>query len=175
MAKLNDIIVSTIKSYIGVEETPNNSGFKQDWFLKLMLSVGWIKGQSWCAYTSNAAWFEGFKQCDPVGLIAAKKYANGSCVSSYRNFAKSKEFHVQQTPVLGALVYFQHGAKDSTTGHAGIVTEITKDGYVFVSGNTSAAGSREGTTVLPKTKVLNQPFNPTGLNLMGFVNPIRIA
>ncbi len=173
--QLIDKILATAKSYIGVTELPGNSGFKQEWFQKLMDAMHWVKGQSWCAYTAKAIWYYSFLEFDPIGATLITKYANGSALQTYLNFAKSKEFHVQQEPVIGGLVVFTDG--DGPFGHEGVVTSISSDklSFTFTSGNTSVAGSREGTTVLDKTRQLHTPYSATGLNIKGFVNPIRIA
>jgi len=170
---LQDKIIETARSYIGQEETINNSGFKNNWFQNLMIKIGWSKGQSWCAYFAKLAWYDAFLDSDPIGAKLILRYANGSAWQTYANFHKSKEFHVQVNPIPGALVIFRLG--NSTSGHEGVVTTISARGFYFISGNTSQAGSREGTTVLEKFRTLNDPFNPNMLNLTGFVNPIRIA
>jgi hypothetical protein len=170
---LLDSILAVAKSYLNQEETPNNSGFKNLWFQKLMISMGWYKGASWCAFTGKAIWYNGFLQADPIGAKLILKYATGSAIGTYSAFAKSKEFHVQHNPVVGGLVIFQDG--NGPYGHEGVVTSLIPGGFTFTSGNTSVAGSREGTTVLDKPRMLNVPFNPSGLNLLGFVNPVRIA
>lgn len=169
---LPERIVEIARSYIGQEETPNNSGFKNTWFEKLMVSVGWKKGQPWCAYFGFLVWYDAFLDFDLVGAKLILKYANGGSLNTYQNFLKSKEFHVQPTPTAGALVIFREG--NGTSGHEGIVTTFDSTGFNFISGNTSKAGSREGTSVLEKYRKLNLPFNAKGLNLVGFVNPIRI-
>lgn len=170
---LPDLIVSIAKKYIGQEELPQNSGFKNSWFQNLMAKVGWVKYQSWCAYFSEMVYIEAFSQLDPAGVPLIKKYANGSSLQTYFNFQKSKEFHVQTHPALGGLVCFREG--NGTSGHEGIVTSVGDKGFYFISGNTSVAGSREGTTVLNKFRSLDLPFNPNGLNLLGFVSPLRIS
>jgi len=168
-----ELIVEVARKYIGQEELPNNSGFRNSWFQNWMIKIGWLKNQSWCAYFAKAVWYDAFLSSDPVGAKLILKYANGSSLNTYFNFQKSKEFHVQTNPVVGALVIFREG--NSSSGHEGIVTTFDDVGFNFVSGNTSKAGSREGTTVLEKYRKLNLPFNPNGLNLTGFVNPVRIA
>lgn len=170
---LSERIVQIARSYIGQEETANNSGFKSSWFRDKLVAMGWLKFQSWCAYTGKSIWYDAFKELDPVGAKLVLKYANGSVLQTYNNFARSKEFHVQVSPVPGALVMFREGNK--TTGHEGVVTTLVTGGFNFISGNTSKAGSREGTTVLEKYRAFNTPYQPNGLNLIGFVNCIRIS
>lgn len=170
---LVDSILSMARSYLNQTETPNNSGFKNLWFQKVMISMGWYKGASWCAFTGKAIWYNGFLPVDPLGAKLVLKYATGSAYGTYQAFARSKEFHVQSTPVVGALVVFVDG--NGPLGHEGVVTELIPGGFKFISGNTSVAGSREGTTVLEKVRMLNVPHSATGLNIAGFVNPVRIA
>jgi hypothetical protein len=170
---LVESILAVAKSYLNQEETPNNSGFKNLWYQKIMQAMGWYKGASWCAFTGKAIWYNGFLPVDPIGAKLILKYANGSAIGSYNAFAKSKEFHVQQNPVIGALVVLSDGP--GPFGHEGVVTSLIPGGFTFISGNTSKAGSREGTTVLDKTRLLNVPYSEKGLNLVGFVVPQRIS
>lgn len=173
MMSIEEKIVSTAKSFIGQTEKPNNSGFKNALFQVKQVLAGWLYGQPWCAYTAEIIWFDAFTG-DTKTQALIRKYCSGSAVQTLSNFAKSKEFHVQLFPSLGAIVIFKHG--NGPQGHAGVVTEIIDSNiFVFISGNTSVAGSREGTTVLPKSETLNKPFSAKGLNIAGFVNPVRIA
>ena len=170
---LPELIIERANFYVGQEELPQNSGFKNGWFQNLMVKMGWQKGQPWCAFFAREVWVEAFTELDPIGANLILRYANGSAFATYQAFAKSKEFHVQSNPVPGALVIFRLG--NSLQGHEGIVTSLMATGFNFISGNTSKAGSREGTTVLEKYCKLNVPYSPTSLNLSGFVNPLRIA
>lgn len=170
---LPERIIEIAKNYIGETEIPNNSGFTNANFQKLLAARGWEKGQSWCAYFAYMVWFDAFSELDPVGAKLLPKYANGSSLQTYFNFQKSKEFHVQVNPVPGAIVCFREG--NSTSGHEGIVTSFDAMGFNFTSGNTSVTGSREGTTVFDKYRRLHLPYNSNRLNLLGFVNPIRIS
>jgi hypothetical protein len=65
-------------------------------------------------------------------------------------------------PKVGCLYIIDHGLskdKKSRLGHIGFVTEILDDTYfIGLSGNTNAAGSREGTTVLPKKLKISDIF-----------------
>ncbi len=167
MSKLTDDIVAVAKSYLNQEETTGNSGFKNLWFQKVLLAMGWYKGASWCAFTGKAIWYNAFLKADPTGAKLVLKYATGSSLGTYEAFAKSKEFHVQQEPVVGGLVIFSEG--NGPNGHEGVVTEL------IPGGNTSQAGSREGTIVLEKSFFMSKPFLAHGLNLKGFVNSQRLT
>lgn len=169
---LPDRIVEIAKSYIGQTELPANSGFTDPAFQTLMEGIGWLKSESWCAFFAKMVWMQAFREIDPVGAALVLKYANGSSLQTYFNFQKCPEFHVQYHPTPGGLIIFREGSGSS--GHEGIDTAVRATDFDFISGNTSVAGSREGTTVLEKAHGLNLPYS-TGLNYLGCVVPNRIA
>jgi hypothetical protein len=99
---LTENIVAIAKSYAGQEEIRENQGFKDPAFQTKMVSVGWYKGAPWCAFLAKLIWQEAFAISDTVGSGLVKKYANGSATQTYQNYAKSAEFHVSKTPIVGA-------------------------------------------------------------------------
>src|SRR4051812_34602303 len=136
MSKLTDKILSIAKSYVNQEEKPNNSGFKDPAFQKKMENIGWYKGAPWCAFLARLIWHEAFKAEDPAGAALVDKYSNGSALGSYHNYAASKEFHVQQKPVVGALVMWKEG--NGPSGHAGVVVGIIDANTIqTIEGNTN--------------------------------------
>lgn len=166
-------IVRVARNFIGETEKPGNTGFKNILFEAKMKLTGWLYKQSWCAYAAELVWFDAFEG-DKQTQALIRKYCSGSAVQTYRNFEKSKEFHVQPNPTVGAICIFKHG--NGPLGHAGVVTELKgANGFLLVEGNGSAAGSREGTMMVEKLRMLNRIFSVNGLNIMGFINPIRIA
>ncbi len=171
---LIDKIINVAKSYVGQEEIKENQGFKDPSFEAKMNSVGWYKGAPWCAFLAKLIWQESFQTIDPKGYALIKKYSNGSATSTYHDYAISPEFHVSQTPLPGSIVIWREGAGPS--GHAGIVIDVV-DPHTFhsVEGNTNTNGSREGYITAVKTRVTNAPQSATGLNLVGFIYPTRIA
>lgn len=170
---LIDKIVSVAKGYIGQEEIRENKGFKDNTFEQKMKSVGWYVGGPWCAFLAKEIWLEAFKAEDIKGYSLVNKYASGSALDTYHAFAVSKEFHVTQTPTPGCIVIWQEG--DGHSGHAGVVVDvIDKDTIHTIEGNTNTDGSREGYIVALKTRKINVPHGK-GLNLVGFVQPVRIA
>lgn len=167
-----DKIVSIARGYIGQQELPGNSGFKDAEFLKKMKAIGWYPGASWCCFFYKLVWMEAYAD-EPDVLKLVKKYHNGSCHETYHNYRASPEFKVRDYPVLGAGVLFQHGKGPS--GHAGVVPEIIGS-YSFhsVEGNTNSTGGREGIEVYEQpNRRLHLPFS-NGLNILGFVHPIEI-
>lgn len=172
---LVDHIVSVAKSYVGQEEIRENQGFKDKAFEVKMKDVGWYKNAPWCAFLAKVIWQDAFSTLDPKGMLLVKKYSNGSAIDTYHKYAKSKEFHVTQTPSIGCLVIWLEG-NSSTIGHAGIVIEVINATTIkTVEGNTNTDGSREGYLAAIKTRTIHLPHSSAGLNLVGFVQPIRIA
>lgn len=171
---ITDKIVSVAKSYVGNEEIQPNLGFKDSNFETKMKNVGWYKGAPWCAFLASLIWRESFSQLDTVGFPLVKKYADGSALDTYHNFANSKEFHVSKTPLVGAIVIWKEG--NGPAGHAGIVVDIIDSHTIHtVEGNTNTDGSREGYIAAVKTRKIDGPVSSKGLNLVGFIYPIRIA
>lgn len=169
--KMYNSISDFANSLIGNEELPNNSGFKNSQFAQLMKEAGWQKGNSWCVFFAKAVWLKTLKG---KALELAKKYVVANSQDTYTNFKNlnSPLFSVSKFPKVGGMVIFQHFDKGIGThsGHAGIITEVTKDYFKTIEGNTNNDGSREGTTVLAKTRKYNFDSPLTGLRLKGFIN-----
>lgn len=173
---INEIIVDEARIYVGRQELPGNSGFKNPAFQKVMEKMGWKKGQSWCDYLAELAYKGGYYRAGKLDIKESLSgLFTGGAVASYRNF-KNAGWKVSNEPVVGALVIFQKGG--SWQGHVGIVSEVgvLKNGiehFRCIEGNTTEAGSREGTTVLEKLRPLYVPnviaFGK--LQILGFVHP----
>lgn len=171
--ELTEKIITVAESYIGQREKPNNSGFINPDFEKKQKAMGWLKGQSWCAYTGELIWHEAFAELEPDTIPLLNKYFSGSAVQSYKNFKESPEFKVRPEPVLGGILVWRHG--DGEMGHMGCCVSIMDSNHVgSVEGNTNAAGGREGIEVALKQRALNLPHSKTGLNYLGCIQPIRI-
>lgn len=170
---LKDTIILTAKSYVGQEEVKENQGFKDVGFQSKMVHVGWYKGAPWCAFLAKLIWEESFAKDDTTGSSKVSKYMDGSALDTYHNFTKSAEFHVSTVPEVGAVVIWKEGSGPS--GHAGVVISVDGNTFQTIEGNTNTDGSREGYIVAIKTRKLGMAFQPKGLNLVGFVHPIRIA
>lgn len=156
-------IVEIAKSYIGQEEKIKNSGFKNGWFEKLMRSVGFYTGAPWCAFFAKLVWKESGVDHSLI---------SGSVYDTMMNATKAGNWHVK--PVDGALaVWILHRNNVATKkGHIGVVCESKGKMLYMVEGNTSLEGSREGTHVLDKYRLIDWT-NPNGLRLMGFIYPIQ--
>ncbi len=166
---LVDRVITIAKGYIGQHEKPGNSGFVDPEFEKKMIAEGWVKGNPWCASFGRLVWKEAFTPDHPLYPLL-EKYLSVGATKTFANFKNSKEFKVGQVPKPGALVIWQHGT--GWQGHEGIV-DYDKDPsdkkFPTIEGNTNEAGSREGVAVLDKIRTLGLPFQPKGLNILGFV------
>lgn len=177
MSRLQELIVKYAKADIGNKELKGNSGFVskiKEARLKLM---GWIKGQSWCAYNAESIWKYAFSEEKPSYVKLLDKYFSGSTVTTWKNFRKSAEFKTSPNiPVIGALAIWQDG--ETGLGHIGVVTTHDQNRFKSVEGNTNESGSREGTIVRENDHLNNLPFDPKSPKkrwLMGFVYPDPIA
>lgn len=167
---ISETIVSIAKSYIGKTEKPNNSGFNDAEFQAKMEAVGWKKGLAWCAYFSELVWKEAYQKDNSKVLPVVLKLFSGSALQTYNNFKVSKDFIVNQEPVIGALAIWRHG--NTALGHVAIVSEMPQNGkFKTIEGNTNDKGGREGYIVAEKTRSLNFTVNPNDLYLLGFVHP----
>lgn len=112
------------------------------------------------------------------------KLFSASTQTTFSNFAKSPNYVAvpytyiatdgsMHRPISGALVIYQQSDKPSL-GHAGILDAFPdkSDRFFNYEGNTSKAGSREGTTFLKKDR---NPFNKTGLVVRGFIQPYYLG
>lgn len=163
----HDKIIETAKKYIGKTETPNNSGFNDKVFQNRMEAVGWQKGHAWCCYFCELVWKEAYN--DAAMNAELSKIFLASATATYRNFSLAKGWTVSNKPFPGAIAIWRLGL--DWRGHAAIVTSVDKDAFKTVEGNTNDKGGREGYIVAAKTRLLNQPFKPKGLNIVGFVIP----
>jgi len=179
MGKLSELIVKLALQDVGNKEKPNNSGWFNAQKEKAMRLAGWLVGQAWCSYNAEVIYVNAFTIEDPNAVSLLKKYFSGSTVETWKNFRASREFKTSpNVPKLGALVIWQsykNGVAQST-GHIGVVTEINGGTFKSVEGNTSEAGSREGTVVgINSHNIANENARTNGLQIIGFVYCERIA
>ena len=169
---IGDIIKAKANHYIGEHEKPANSGFIDSVFEERMKQVGWLKGQAWCAYFAELVWTEAYTEYKPELLPRLKQLFAASATAMYKNFSLSGDFKVSKTPEEGAMVMWREGI--GWQGHTGIVTAFS-GGTVFntVEGNTNTNGSREGVEVAAKIRPLDWIVKQNGLNLIGFVIPVK--
>lgn len=153
------------KQYIGFEEKPANTGFKNAEFEKKMKAVGFESGHAWCAYFAELC----FKEAYPEKNKELDKLFSASAVQTFFNFQKAG-YKISATPVADSLVIWQNqkAGKPMWNGHAGIVSEvIDKATFRSIEGNTNDDGSREGYEVALKKRTTGTKLN--GLQVLGFV------
>ena len=135
-------------SYLGVHESGgNNRGPEVDQFLA---SVGLNPGYAWC----TAFLYFCFRQAvqrRPINLAPGIDYIPppNPCprtASAIKLWKLSDMAWRDSNPAPGALYILDHGGG---TGHAGIIETVDDGNNVLteISGNTNAAGSREGNCV----------------------------
>jgi hypothetical protein len=164
-------IINTAGGYIGQEEIQPNLGFKDAIFLAKMIAVGWLKGQSWCAYFGKLVWLEAYAD-RPEIVTLIKRLFNGSALETLANVRASGKFVVSTTPIPGAMVVYQDGK--SAQGHiAPACTGVLPGCIHTIEGNTNTDGSRDGYEVARKERsTVNQ--NIAGLHIVAYIYPIEI-
>jgi hypothetical protein len=160
-------VVEVALSYVGKTEKPNNSGFNDSVFQKKMEEVGWVKSYAWCSYFAELVYRE--SACDAAVRKILTKLFSGSATTTFKNFDLDKTYKTGIEPKVGALAIWRHG--NGWQGHAAVVVSVNKPNNTFgtVEGNTNDAGGREGYIVAKKHRYIKKPFQPKGLNLVGFV------
>jgi hypothetical protein len=150
--------IDIAKKYIGQKEKPGND-FDTDTPLgKIIKEAGQKDGEAWCCYFQEAIFVETLR-----ALFSA------STVQTFQNF-KNAGYEIHDVPKVGTLVIWQSykDGKPIWSGHAGLVTKVNPDGsFVTIEGNTTEAGSREGTSVQEKVRKNVRVEN--GLNILGFI------
>lgn len=164
-------ILLTAVTYLGKQETKNNSGFQDKVFQQEMVSVGWRPGYSWCVYFTKLVWKKSISN-DTIRNLSMK-LINGNSQVTLANFQKdlSGRFILTDSALPGAIVIFQEfkAGKGQPSGHAGIVTEVFPGRYNTIEGNTNDVGGREGYIVAAKHRKYNfGTYN--GLRLRKFIS-----
>ena len=99
-------IVDTAKKYIGQQEIPGNKGFVDEHFQKKMIERGWNPGESWCAYTGELIWKEGYEIGNPIAAIKVANLFSANAVATYNKLI-ANGFAASQTPEPGDLALWQ--------------------------------------------------------------------
>lgn len=140
MSTLSDELIIEAGNQLGVTEaTGHNDGPAVETFLK---AVGLGKGNPWCmAFVYWCAKQAAIK----LGLINPLKETGGVL----DEWQSGRGVHLTE-PEEGCIFIL----RESTGGyHTGIVTGVLPDGSMHtIEGNTNNNGSREGTSVLRKTR-----------------------
>ena len=162
MNKLKEVA----EKYIGQTEISGNKGFNDKKFEKKLKEVGWDVGLAWCSFFAEAC----AKEAYPEKVKELDKLFSGSATATYKNFELAG-YKVSQTPEVGNLAVWRYG--NTWKGHIGIVVETTDTNYKTVEGNTNDGKGRECYIVAKHSHSLFAPLQPAGLNLIGFINPVK--
>lgn len=162
------------RTYLGEQELPKNSGFKNEVFASKMIDVGFQKGQAWCSYFAELCTVEAL----PTKRMQLSSIFDASAVKTFNNFKKAG-YKAHLIPEPGMIAFWQtfnNGVAD-WTGHTGPVSDviITASATMFkcIEGNTNDKGGREGYIVAERPHHLTFDVPPEGrhLVLLGFINP----
>lgn len=129
-------LLAAAQSYVGVTESGgNNRGPEIDAWLA---GVGLGHGFAWCAAFLHGMGAEAAEQLQCENLVPR-------VAGVMHMWELANSLFSASVPTPGAAYFVQH---DTMHGHCGIVESVAPDGTVVeISGNTNAAGSREGDSV----------------------------
>lgn len=151
---LINAILETANSFVGQKEIKGNMGFKENFFMKLMESIGWRKSWAWCSMFCKLVYTESYKKMglDPKRMT---KYISPSVQQTRQNFIKAGyPLETDWRKVKPGAYISWVSAGDRSKGHTGILVEFTDNGKKMktIEGNTNSEGSREGDSVAIKNR-----------------------
>lgn len=152
---LQEAAINVAVAELGVTEVGgNNRGPRVNQYLA---SVGLDPGYSWCA--SFVFWC--FRQAaQQLGIVNPCPRTAGAV----RLWTLTEPICRDLVPAPGAIYVLDHGGGK---GHAGIIESIDDEGTISeISGNTNAAGSREGNAV---ARHIGPPATVHGGTLLGYL------
>lgn len=157
-------VLRKARSFVGQEETGSNKGFKNARFSALMQKAGWFKGAQWCAFFTRMVWLNALPNRYKT---VAEKLLSGSSQQTYLNFKNDKSglFQVSDRPKKGSIVVWQ-ATRDATRGHVGIVTDVSRNTFKTIEGNSNVGGHPGIVSRLEHSFTKS----PDGLKLRGFIN-----
>jgi len=169
-----DNLTGFATKWVGVDESGANTSFANKVFEDMLKKVGWKSGESWCMYFAKAVHWETF----PKDRANIQSILNGSTQRSFTNAQNDKTgtytVITSGQPKLGDIAVWQK-VSSPAYGHAGIVIKSSGDSFETIEGNTNKEGSREGTSVLKKTRPLKygETAPNSDLKLKGFIRKIK--
>jgi hypothetical protein len=157
-------ILSYAQKWVGVYEKGDNKGWDNAKLEKLMRSYGFKDGWEYCSLFVKMVLGQTLSGKKKDFIL---KLTDPSSLTSWNNFVnsakKTKYYRISQTPVPGALVYYEKDRKE-WKGHAEIVEKVGKNGFTAVSGNSPVTGSKQG--IARRKRSMNQT---PGFKRLGFV------
>ena len=138
MSKFVDVLLEAARGWLGHMEVTRNSSPEIDQWLAYAHAH---PGDPWCPAYVCAMHREAAVHLDVPNPCPR----TDSVHTMYERALSSIELMLP-VPVPGCVYFLDHGHR---TGHCGIVTLVSPSGTVLaeISGNTNAAGSREGNTI----------------------------
>lgn len=163
------------RKYVGKKEILGNKGFQDPEFEAEMKEEGWLKGYAWCMILCRVV----YVNCYPEKSKELRKLIVPGVLNTYRNMVAAA-YPIAYHPQIDTLVIWENlkNGKATGFGHAGIVSELTGNGFKSIEGNTSGEGVREGWIVRENTHTMSETLRTTGLKLKTFIHippPITIT
>jgi len=189
-------VLRRAKKYLGEEEKPNNSGFKNPKFEAKKRSVGWRPGDQWCNYFVRLVFLESLKNTKYYKLLKGnnldytKDYSgliSSNVFVTFNNFKKDKSglFEISDKPKRGSLVVWQSKSNPSA-GHIGIVERANNKYFKYIDGNANnvVVNLKDQRKNIRRDKDLQitrnysdgmvaehiGSYDGDGMNLLGFIN-----
>ncbi len=140
-ADIGELMASWMEARVGFKETdgPNDGPEIREWLRRVGLSAP----AEWCAATVYSAAFESART---LGVVCPAPRTAGAL----NIFRLADHVCRVDVPRRGDVLVLDHG---KGRGHAGVITEgyVEGVGLRWASGNTNAAGSRTGDSLLIKS------------------------
>jgi hypothetical protein len=167
MKSLSDIA----KRFEGIQEVPENQGFKDKFLSYVMNVVGFEKGYAWCMLFANVCAVLYFTQFNSFLIQKFKDCFTPGAVSTFNRFKKHFPEMVSDKPSRNSIAIWQKYTNGKATwrGHAGVVVWLNGSVLLSVEGNTNKAGGRDGDGVYVKERNI-YANSDNGLRLKGFIN-----
>jgi hypothetical protein len=139
-----EIAVQIAESFNGIEEIPNNKGFKNKKFEQAMRNTGWKTGNAWCAFVLRLIY----------NLSEVTTSITGWSPTSYnkKNVVYTDGKFLKKPMKADAVSYtYLKFKKDKSRykgiGHTGLLMSMRTDSFIAAEGNTSDSSNeivREG-------------------------------
>lgn len=162
------MLVFEAKRWVGITEV---GGANRGQIVEMFQNAvdGKASGEPWCLGFVQFCLQMVDKEYDFVRQMKAAKavvFETEHCLTLWN---KSTVNQKKKLPESGTIVLWKHG--DTTSGHAGIVTEVLEKGeFRTVEGNTSGGAGvvREGDGVFERVRSIN---GAGSMKILGFISP----
>ncbi len=154
----------------------NNYGFVDATFEAMMRSVGWIDGQSWCAYFMKVSLMQlySFDREWVAKKLTGSAYGNLVAVEGYNAKGDKRYLGIRSgIPEVADVVCMLNPSGEG--GHTFMVTEVLggdeANGWKVktIEGNTNNGGSREGDKVLERSRTIKVGVRSGGQIVKGYI------